>query len=84
MIFPLYPPNKEKGEHNSRQHLSPLRYAGVPKYVKRITDLATLLGRDMSAFGKAAQRIAGYVNERRLVSELIDAMQTDCSKCPEL
>jgi hypothetical protein len=43
-----------------------------------------LLLRDISALGKAAQRIADGVNERRLVSELIDAMQTDDSKCPKL
>ena len=50
----------------------------------RLTDLAKVLGRDISALGKAAQRIAGDVNARRLVSELVDAMQTDGSKCPKL
>jgi REP element-mobilizing transposase RayT len=50
----------------------------------RLTDLAKLLGRDISALGKAAQRIAGDVNSRRLVSELVDAMQTDGSECPKL
>jgi putative transposase len=50
----------------------------------RLTDLAKVLGRDISALGKAAQRIAGDVNARRLVSKLVDAMQTDGSKCPKL
>ena len=50
----------------------------------RLTDLAKVLGRDISALGKAAQRIAGDVNARRLVSELVDAMQTDGSKYPKL
>jgi hypothetical protein len=50
----------------------------------RLTDLANLLGRDISALGKAAQRIAGDVNSRRLVSELVDSMQTDRFKCPKL
>jgi REP element-mobilizing transposase RayT len=50
----------------------------------RLTDLAKLLGRDISALGKAAQRIAGDVNSRRLVSELVDSMQTDRFKCPKL
>lgn len=43
----------------------------------RLTDLAKLLGRDISALGKAAQRIAGDVNSRQLVSELVDSMQTN-------
>ena len=50
----------------------------------RLTDLAKLLGRDISALGKAAQRIAGDVNSRQLVLELVDAMQTDSSKYPKL
>jgi hypothetical protein len=50
----------------------------------RLTDLAKLLGRDISALGKAAQRIASDVNMWLLVSELVDAMQTDSSKCPKL
>jgi hypothetical protein len=37
----------------------------------RLTDLAKLSGRDISALGKAAQRIAGDVNSQRLVSEFI-------------
>jgi len=50
----------------------------------RLTDLAKLLGRDISALGKAAQRIAGDVNSQRLVTELVDAMQTDGYKYPKL
>lgn len=50
----------------------------------RLTDLAKLLGRDISALGKAAQRIAGDVNTRRLVSELIAAIRTEGCKCPKL
>ena len=50
----------------------------------RLTDLAKLLGRDISALGKAAQRIAGDVNTRRLVSELVDAIRTEGCKCPKL
>ena len=50
----------------------------------RLTELAKLLGRDISALGKAAQRIASDVNARRLVSELVDSMQTDDHKCPKL
>lgn len=50
----------------------------------RLTDLAKVLRRDISALGKAAQRIAGDVNSRRQVLELIDAMQTDCPKCLKL
>ena len=43
----------------------------------RLTDLAKLLGRDISALSKAAQRTADDVNARRLVLELVDAMQTE-------
>ena len=43
----------------------------------RLTDLAKLLGRDISALGKATQRIAGDVNTRKLVSELVDVMRTN-------
>jgi len=50
----------------------------------RLTDLTKLLGRDISALGKAAQRIAGDVKKRRIVSELVDAMQKECCKCPKL
>ena len=50
----------------------------------RLTELAKLLGRDISALGKAAQRIASDVNARRLVSELVDSMRTDDHKCPKL
>ena len=42
----------------------------------RLTELAKFLGRDISALGKAAQRIAGDVDSRRLVSKLVEAMQT--------
>lgn len=50
----------------------------------RLTDLTKLLGRDISALGKAAQRIAGDVKKRRIVSELVDAMRTEGCKCPKL
>ena len=43
----------------------------------RLTDLTKLLGRDISALGKAAQRIAGDVKKRRIVSELVDAMRAE-------
>jgi len=44
-------------------------------------DLAKLLGRDISALGKAAQRIAGDVNKRR---EQVDNMRTESYKYPKL
>lgn len=50
----------------------------------RLTDLAKLLGRDISALGKAAQRIAGDVTTRRLVLELDDCMRMDGCKYPKL
>jgi hypothetical protein len=50
----------------------------------RLTELAKLLRRDISALGKAAQRIAGDANSCRLVSEMIDAMRTKSFKCPKL
>jgi hypothetical protein len=50
----------------------------------RLTELAKLLGRDISALSKAAQRITGDVNARQLVSELVDAMRTEGYKCPKL
>ncbi len=50
----------------------------------RLTELAKFLGRDISALGKAAQRIAGDVNARRLVSDLVDSMQTEGYKYPKL
>ena len=50
----------------------------------RLTELAKLLGRDISALGKAAQRIAGDVNARQLVSELVASMQIEGYKCPKL
>lgn len=50
----------------------------------RLTDLAKLLGRDISALGKAAQRIAGDVTTRRLVLELVDCMRMEGCKCPKL
>ena len=50
----------------------------------RLTDLTELLGRDISALGKAAQRIAGDVDKRRLVSELADVMRTNGWKCTKL
>ena len=50
----------------------------------RLTELAMLLGRDISALGKAAQRIAGDVNARQLVSELVASMQIEGYKCPKL
>ena len=50
----------------------------------RLTELAKLFGRDISALGKAAQRIAGDVNTRRLALELVDDMLTEGYKCPKL
>src|ERR1039457_2686658 len=50
----------------------------------RLTELAKLFGRDISALSKAAQRITGDVNARQLVSELVDAMRTEGYKCPKL
>ena len=50
----------------------------------RLTEFAKLLERDISALGKAAQRIAGNVNARRLVSELVASMQIEGYKCPKL
>jgi hypothetical protein len=42
----------------------------------RLTELAKLLRRDISALGKAAQRIAGDVDSVCLISKLADAMRT--------
>lgn len=50
----------------------------------RLTDLTKVLGRDISALGKAAQRIGGDARTRRLVSELVDAMRTEGCKYPKL
>lgn len=42
----------------------------------RLTELAKLLRRDISALGKAAQRITADINSCHLVSELADSMRT--------
>ena len=50
----------------------------------RLTELAKLLERDISALGKAAQRITGDLNARLLVLELIDTMRIEGHECPKL
>jgi len=49
----------------------------------RLTDLAKLLGRDVSALGKAAQRVAGDVRSCGMVGEMVEAMQSDGSRMSE-
>jgi chromosomal replication initiation ATPase DnaA len=49
----------------------------------RLTDLAKLLGRDVSALGKAAQRVAGDVRSCGMVGEMVEAMQSAGSRISE-
>ena len=50
----------------------------------RMTDLAKLLGRDLSALGKAAQRIAVGEGDLDLVGEMVGRMRAAGYECPKL
>ena len=50
----------------------------------RLTDLARLVGRDVSALGKAAQRAAGDERTCAIVREVMDTMRSAGFECPKL
>jgi REP-associated tyrosine transposase len=50
----------------------------------RMTDLAKLLARDLSALGKAAQRIAAGEGRWELVGEMVGRMRATGYECPKL
>ena len=62
---------------------SKLQFSNLLHHVN--VDLARLVGRDVSALGKAAQRAAGDERTCAIVGEMMDTMRSaGSSKCPKL